>query len=126
MLNFDFGFICVFMFLCFQPLDANENTQLQFLDQTTGTNVPKQFVPGIKKGFLDMCQRGQLSGHKVAGVRFRLLDGMHHIVDSSEYAFYLAAQGAVRQAFQEGNWTLLEPIMLVEITGPVEFQVKIF
>lgn len=114
------------MFLCFQPLDANENTQLQFLDQTTGTNVPKQFVPGIKKGFLDMCQRGQLSGHKVAGVRFRLLDGMHHIVDSSEYAFYLAAQGAVRQAFQEGNWTLLEPIMLVEITGPVEFQVKIF
>ena len=88
-----------------------------------GTNVPKQFVPGIKKGFIDTCQKGALTGHRVAGVKMRLIDGMHHIVDSSEYAFYLAAQGAVKQVYEQGAWSLLEPIMMVEITGPIEFQV---
>ena len=33
----------------------------------------------------------------VSGVRFRLIDGDHHIVDSSELAFMLAAQGAMKQ-----------------------------
>lgn len=38
---------------------------------------------------------GALTGHKLSGIRMRLTDGAHHIVDSSEYAFNLAAQGAV-------------------------------
>ena len=40
---------------------------------------------------------GALCGHKLSGIRFRLQDGAHHIVDSSELAFMLAAQGAVRE-----------------------------
>jgi hypothetical protein len=40
---------------------------------------------------------GLLSGHKLSGIRFRLQDGAHHIVDSSELAFMLAAQGAVKE-----------------------------
>lgn len=40
---------------------------------------------------------GLLSGNKISGVKFRLIDGQHHIVDSSELAFSLAAQGAVKQ-----------------------------
>lgn len=38
-----------------------------------------------------------MTGHKVTGIKFRLLDGASHMVDSSEYAFFLAAQGAMRQ-----------------------------
>lgn len=41
---------------------------------------------------------GLLSGHKISGVHFRLLDGAHHIVDSSELAFNMAAQGAMRDS----------------------------
>lgn len=40
---------------------------------------------------------GLLSGNKLSGIRFRLQDGAHHIVDSSELAFMLAAQGAVKE-----------------------------
>ena len=32
-----------------QPLPAEEYTKLEFEDQTTGTNIPKQFIPGIEK-----------------------------------------------------------------------------
>ena len=39
---------------------------------------------------------GALTGHKLSGIRMRLLDGASHIVDSSEYAFSLAAIGAMQ------------------------------
>ncbi|XP_011214703.1 elongation factor G, mitochondrial [Bactrocera dorsalis] len=105
-----------------EPLPADQNTVLEFVDETMGTNVPKQFVPGVEKGFREMAERGMLSGHKLSGIRFRLQDGGHHIVDSSELAFMLAAHGAVKDVFQSGSWQILEPIMMVEVTAPEEFQ----
>ena len=43
-----------------EPLPAHLNTTNEFLDRTTGTNVPAQFKPGIKKGFFDYCEKGQV------------------------------------------------------------------
>ncbi len=40
--------------------------------------------------------KGGMTGHKVSGVRFVLVDGAHHIVDSSEWSFQCAAEGAMR------------------------------
>lgn len=105
-----------------EPLPPDQNTILEFVDETVGTNVPKQFVPGVERGFRIMSQKGLLSGHKLSGIKFRLKDGAHHIVDSSELAFMLAAQGAVREVFEKGSWQILEPIMAVEVTAPNEFQ----
>lgn len=105
-----------------EPLPPERNTSIEFSDETIGTNVPKQYIPGVEKGFRAMCDKGLLSGHKIAGVKFRILDGMHHCVDSSEFAFFQAAQGAVKNVFEAGSWRILEPIMLVEIVGPQEFQ----
>ncbi|KAL3283322.1 hypothetical protein HHI36_006470 [Cryptolaemus montrouzieri] len=105
-----------------EPLPPHRNTLLEFIDETVGTNVPKQFIPGVKRGFLAMSEKGLLSGHKLSGLKFRLMDGAHHIVDSSELAFFLAAQGAVREVFEHGVWQILEPIMTVEVNAPEEFQ----
>ncbi|EDV59192.1 elongation factor G, mitochondrial [Drosophila erecta] len=105
-----------------EPLPPTQNTLLEFVDETVGTNVPKQFVPGVEKGYREMAEKGMLSGHKLSGIRFRLQDGGHHIVDSSELAFMLAAHGAIKEVFQNGSWQILEPIMLVEVTAPEEFQ----
>ncbi|XP_077297850.1 mitochondrial translation elongation factor G 1 [Arctopsyche grandis] len=105
-----------------EPLSIDKNMILEFKDETVGTNVPKPMIPGIEKGFLHMCDKGAVSGHKISGICFRLLDGAHHIVDSSEYAFFLAAQGAMKEVFQEGLWQILEPIMSVEVVFPEEFQ----
>lgn len=105
-----------------EPLPPDENTKIVFSDETTGTNVPKPMVVGVERGFRSMCDKGLLSGHKISGVSFRLLDGAHHIVDSSEWSFNLAAQGAVKQVFEMGSWRILEPIMSVEVNAPEEFQ----
>jgi len=54
-----------------------------------------------------------------------LLDGAHHPVDSSEYAFRIASVGAFRESFLNAEPGLLEPIMDVEVTSPTEFQSSI-
>lgn len=105
-----------------EPLPVEENTKLVFSNETTGTNVPRQHVPAIKAGFLKACDKGAMSGHKITGVRFRLIDGAHHIVDSSDLAFNLATQGAMKEVMEEGQWQILEPVMMVEINAPEEYR----
>ncbi|VDD76721.1 unnamed protein product [Mesocestoides corti] len=104
-----------------EPLPAELNTQVVFSDETVGTNIPKHYVPAIETGFRNLCNAGgSLCGAKVVGVRFRLQDGAHHCVDSSDWSFQLAAEGAMRQG--SCKWTILEPIMLVECVAPAEFH----
>lgn len=80
-----------------EPLPPERNAEIHFSDETFGPNVPKNFVPHIEKGFRMMCEKGVLTGHKISGVKFRLMDGAHHCVDSNEISFILAASGAVKQ-----------------------------
>lgn len=78
---------------------SNGNISL-FIDHhldTTGMNVPSNYIPAVEKGFLECCEKGILTGNPITNVRFVLEDGMHHQVDSSELAFKLATQYAFRE-----------------------------
>ena len=54
-----------------------------------------------------------------------LEDGAYHEVDSSDQAFQAAARGAFRKHYPEGAPVALEPLMLVSVEGPAEFQGEI-
>ena len=56
----------------------------------------------IVQGFYDALEKGLLIGQPITGIRFILLDGLAHAVDSSELAFRIAVQSAVREGMSIG------------------------
>ncbi|RYZ50134.1 MAG: elongation factor G, partial [Proteobacteria bacterium] len=94
----------------------------EFVNATVGGSIPKEYIPGVEKGYRESLDRGPLGGFKVINTKFELKDGTFHAVDSSEMAFKVAARMAFKQAFLEAKPVILEPIMRVEAETPMEFQ----
>ncbi|KAI9333314.1 P-loop containing nucleoside triphosphate hydrolase protein [Obelidium mucronatum] len=107
-----------------EPMEeANEDgSTVEFSNETVGMNIPSQYFPAIQKGFYEAVEKGALIGGVVTNTRFVLEDGLSHAVDSSELAFKLAAINAFRDAFVRAGPQILEPVMDVNVTAPVEYQ----
>lgn len=104
-------------------VQAKANEQGYFFeDKVTGGAIPKQFIPGIDKGFKEAIKEGSLIGFPITNVHVVVNDGEHHPVDSSEQAFKTAAIMAFRQAYEKAGPVVLEPIMKLETQAPEEFQ----
>jgi len=99
-----------------EPLE--EHTGYEFVDKIVGGAIPQGFRPGVDKGIQEAMQKGELAGAPVQGVRVLLVDGSYHTVDSSEMAFKIAGSLAFKQAYEEADPVLLEPIMEVEVSIP--------
>ena len=97
-----------------------EGSGFEFVDGIVGGSVPREYIPAVEKGLIDSFKGGGRLGYPFVNVRATLYDGKSHDVDSSEMAFQSAGHLAFRQA-SEGNVTLLEPIMKIEVRVPDEF-----
>ena len=90
----------------------------EFVDAIVGGVVPGKFIPAVEKGIVETMGKGALAGYQVVDIKATLFDGQYHAVDSSEAAFKMAAFQAMRKAFNDGQATILEPVMEVEIRVP--------
>ncbi|NEN88221.1 MAG: elongation factor G [Okeania sp. SIO3H1] len=90
----------------------------QFESKVTGGNVPREFWPAVQKGFETSFEKGMLAGFPCVDMKFTLMDGAYHPVDSSAIAFEIAAKAAYRQSFSKAAPQLLEPIMKVDAFTP--------
>jgi elongation factor G len=105
-----------------EPLPADHPTGFEFEDEIVGGTIPREFIPACEKGFREAVKKGPLIGFPIVGVKCVLNDGASHPVDSSEIAFKTAALMGFREAYMKAKPTILEPIMLVEVQFPEEFQ----
>ncbi len=93
-----------------------------FVDQITGGDIPREYIPSCDKGFQTCLQKGTLIGFPITGIQITINDGASHSVDSSDVAFQQAAIGAFKEAYAKSNPIILEPVMKVAVEGPSEFQ----
>ncbi len=101
---------------------ASTEGELLFVDNVTGGRIPKNYIPAIEKGFRNMLAKGPVAGYPVVGIKIDLNDGSYHEVDSSDMAFMVCAQNCFRETFPKMKPALLEPIMLMELEVPENFQ----
>ena len=94
----------------------------EFIDAVKGGAIPKNFIPAVEKGVIEALDNGVLSGYPVTDLEISLTDGSWHEVDSSEIAFKLAAEIAVKEGIRRAIPVLLEPIMSLEVVVPEEFM----
>lgn len=105
------------------PVDADfdQTTKaggLQFVNEISGGNIPREFIPAVEKGFKAAMVNGVLAGYPVDSLKVRLIDGSYHNVDSDALSFEICARTAFREALPKAKPVLLEPIMKVEVLTP--------
>ena len=106
-----------------EPLkDAEGQYAYEFANESSETQIPKEFVPIIDQGIQDQMRNGVLAGHRLMGLRATLTGGSFDDTDSSEMAFKIAASMALREAVLSADPVLLEPVMTVEVVTPEEFM----
>ncbi|MDH6355079.1 elongation factor G [Dysgonomonas sp. PH5-45] len=103
------------------PKDADfETSELQFVDEVKGGNIPKEFIPSVQKGFLSAMKTGVLAGFPLDSLKVVLIDGSYHPVDSDQLSYELCARMAFRNACEKARPVLQEPIMKLEVVTPEE------
>lgn len=94
--------------------------KLVFLNCVVGGAIEQRFLPAILKGVMDKMHEGPLTGSHVRDVRVIVYDGKMHPVDSNDISFKIAGMMAFKQAFQQADPQLLEPVYSVTVLCPDE------
>ena len=93
----------------------------EFIDETVGGSIPKEFIQPINKGIQEASKNGILAGYEVVDFKVTVYDGSYHDVDSSEMAFKIAGSMALKDGLAKAKSVLLEPVMKVEIVTPDDY-----
>src|SRR5688572_25005300 len=93
-------------------------SEFEFVNETFGGSIPRQFIPAVEKGIQESRIRGYLAGYPVVDFRVVLYDGSYHDVDSNELSFKTAGWLAFKDGMSKAHPTILEPVMNVEIYAP--------
>ena len=103
----------------FEPNEKGKG--FEFIDAIVGGTVPKEYIRPTQEGLKAALENGLIAGYPVVDIKATLFDGSAHEVDSSEMAFKTAASLALREAAKKCDPVILEPVMDVEVTVPIEY-----
>jgi elongation factor G len=94
----------------------------RFLDRCENPDLTEEFLNAIKEGVEETGSSGVVMGYPVIDVETALLNVHINEMYSDAMAFRIAAAMAFRNACDEADPILLEPIMKAEILIPEEFM----
>ena len=101
-----------------EVFNLNWGGKLVFYNCIVGGAIDTRFLPSILKGIMEKMHEGPLTGSYVRDVRVCVYDGKMHPVDSNDISFKIAGIMAFKQAFQQADPQILEPVYQVEVLCP--------
>ncbi len=108
------------VYLRVEPLERGSG--FEFVNALYGESIPRQYLPAIEKGILDVLQNGAVAGYPMQDIKVEVYDGKHHPVDSKEVAFRSAGKHAFIDAISKAKPVLLEPVVNLEVSIPQNFM----
>ena len=106
------------VYLKVEPLARGQG--FEFVDEVVGGAIPSQFIPAVEKGVRQVLRDGAVAGYPLQDVRVVVYDGKTHPVDGKEAAFISAGRKAFLDAVHKARPIVLEPVMNVFITAPLD------
>ena len=108
---------------CLVKLKAAERGKgFTFKNQSTETQIPRQFVGSVEQGLKEAMSGGTLAGYPAVDIEATLVGGSFSETDSSDIAFKVAAAMAFKDAAQRANPIVLEPLMKCEVVCPSDYM----
>ena len=105
--------------LLMEPIEKGKG--IIFESRIKSGAIPKEYIPAVKEGVVEAAESGILGGYPVVDIKVTLIDGSYHDVDSSELAFKVAGEIAVKEGLRKARSVVLEPIMDLEVITPTEY-----
>jgi len=93
----------------------------EFVDGIIGGAIPHNYIQAVEKGVQEQMRRGVAAGYPIVDIRVTLVGGKTHSVDSSDVAFQLAGEQALKEAAHAAGMSLLEPVDAVIIRTSDEY-----
>ena len=104
-------------------LSPNETGQgITFTNAVVGGAIPREYISAVERGVREAADRGVVANFPMVDLHIELYDGSYHEVDSSEMAFKIAGSMGFQDAARRAAPQLLEPVMEVEVTTPMDFM----
>lgn len=96
--------------------------KLVFYNCIVGGVIDNKFMPSILKGIMEKMEKGPLTGSPARDIRVVVYDGKMHPVDSNDISFKIAGLQAFREAFNNADPQLMEPVQEVEVRVPADLM----
>ena len=109
------------VFIDIKPLERGSG--YTFSETVVGGSVPRQFFSSVENGARDFLKQGPL-GFELVDIGVTLTNGSFHPVDSSDMAFKAATRIAMSEGTPLGAPVLLEPVVAVHISVPMDFTAR--
>ncbi|MHC4942468.1 MAG: translation factor GTPase family protein, partial [Planctomycetota bacterium] len=102
-----------------EPVEVERG--IQFENHLTPDKVPRIYWPSIENAVHSAAVSGLALGYSIINVKVKALDGVFDPQRSSDIAFGVATELALKDAMEGGKTVILEPIMSFEIRSPREY-----
>ena len=106
-----------------QQIDSLIDQGYEYASPSGGRNIQSvQMVDLEDDGIQEALESGVIAGYPVQDIKVTLVDGSYHEVDSSEAAFKIAGSMAIKNALQQSDPVLLEPVEEVTVETPEQYM----